>query len=40
MEPSAEKDNVPPDLHQTTWATEAALDFLKEERDRPPGCSR
>ncbi|MCC7369475.1 MAG: sulfatase-like hydrolase/transferase [Chloroflexi bacterium] len=35
MEPSAEKDNVPPDLHQTTWATEMALEFIDEERAGP-----
>lgn len=35
MEPTPEKDNVPPDLHQTTWATEMALEFIEQERSGP-----
>ena len=32
MEPTPAKDNVPPHLHQTTWCTEAALEFIAERR--------
>jgi len=35
MEPSADTDNVPSHLHQTTWCTEQALAFIAEVRDRP-----
>lgn len=28
-------DRVPTELHQTTWATERSLEFLKEPRDQP-----
>ena len=35
MEPSPERDNVPPHLHQTTWCTEKALEFIGEPRDGP-----
>ncbi|MCC6180130.1 MAG: sulfatase-like hydrolase/transferase [Chloroflexi bacterium] len=35
MEPSPEHDNVPPHLHQTTWCTEMALDFLGQQREGP-----
>jgi arylsulfatase A-like enzyme len=35
MEPSAERDNVPPPLHQTTWATEQAMQFIDEAGDQP-----
>ena len=28
MAPTPERDNVPPDLHQTTWCTEKALEFI------------
>lgn len=29
------EDRVPPELHQTTWTTECALEFLREKRDQP-----
>jgi arylsulfatase A-like enzyme len=35
MEPTAENDNVPPHLHQTTWCTEKALEFIAEPREGP-----
>ncbi|MBI2940180.1 MAG: sulfatase-like hydrolase/transferase [Chloroflexi bacterium] len=35
MEPTPERDNVPPHLHQTTWCTEKAIEFISEPRDRP-----
>ena len=37
MVPTAENDNVPPELHQTTWCTEQAIEFVTEARlpDRP-----
>jgi arylsulfatase A-like enzyme len=35
MEPTAEQDNVPPNLHQTTWCTEKALEFIGQERTGP-----
>lgn len=28
-------DHVPTELHQTTWTTECALEFLREKRDQP-----
>ncbi len=34
-EPTPERDNVPPHLHQTTWCSEEALDFIGQERDQP-----
>ncbi|MGH2561547.1 MAG: sulfatase family protein [Thermomicrobiales bacterium] len=34
-EPTAEHDNVPPHLHQTTWCSEQAIDFVTEHQDRP-----
>ena len=33
-EPTADKDNVPPHLHQTHWCTEKAIEFI--ERNREP----
>ena len=33
-EPTANKDNVPPHLHQTRWCTEKAIEFI--ERNREP----
>lgn len=35
VEPTPERDNVPPSLHQTHWCTEEAIAFLSEERHRP-----
>ena len=35
MEPTAEQDNVPPHLHQTTWCSEKTLEFIGENRDQP-----
>lgn len=35
MEPTAEKDNVPPHLHQTHWCSDKAIEFVTEQRDRP-----
>lgn len=35
MVPSAERDNVPPHLHQTTWCSDKAIEFIDEARDRP-----
>jgi arylsulfatase len=29
------EDRVPPELHQTTWASERAIEFLRQPRDRP-----
>lgn len=29
----ASEDRVPPELHQTTWVTECALEFIKQSRD-------
>jgi len=29
------EDRVPPHLHQTTWATEMAIDFVNQSRDTP-----
>jgi arylsulfatase len=34
MEPSPSQDNVPPVLHQTTWCTEQAIEFVEETRGR------
>ncbi|QDU98364.1 sulfatase family protein [Lignipirellula cremea] len=28
-------DRVPAELHQTTWASDMAIDFVRQERDRP-----
>jgi arylsulfatase A-like enzyme len=33
MAPSPEEDNVPPHLHHTTWAREAAMEFLADARE-------
>ena len=33
MEPTAERDNVPPHLHQTHWCTEKAIEFIKRNRE-------
>ncbi len=30
----ASEDRVPPELHQTTWVTECALEFINQPRDR------
>ena len=35
MEPSPEKDNVPAHLHQTTWCSEKAIEFISEPREGP-----
>lgn len=37
MEPSPTNDNTPPELHQTTWATEASIEFITQDRpaDQP-----
>jgi len=35
MEPSPEQDNVPPHLHQTTWCSEKAIEFITQQRDTP-----
>jgi arylsulfatase A-like enzyme len=35
MEPTPEKDNVPSDLHQTTWASEKSIEFVREARQGP-----
>jgi arylsulfatase len=35
IEPTAERDNVPPHLHQTHWCSEKAIEFLSEPRDGP-----
>ncbi len=32
MVPSPDADNVPPKLHQTTWCTERAIDFISSDR--------
>ena len=29
------EDNVPPELHQTAWVSECAIDFITQERDQP-----
>ncbi len=31
----ASEDRVPPELHQTTWASDRAIEFIQRERDRP-----
>ncbi len=35
FEPTPERDNVPPHLHQTTWCSERAIAFVTEHQDRP-----
>jgi arylsulfatase len=35
MEPAPDRDNVPPHLHQTTWCSDQAIEFITERRDRP-----
>ena len=37
MEPTLEQDNTPPDVHQTTWGTEASIEFINQPRpaDQP-----
>jgi arylsulfatase A-like enzyme len=35
MEPTPERDNVPPHLHQTTWCAERAIEFVSEAREAP-----
>jgi arylsulfatase A-like enzyme len=35
MEPTPDQDNVPPHLHQTTWCSEQAIEFIGEQRDQP-----
>ncbi len=32
-EPTAEDDNVPPQLHQTHWCTEKAIEFIQRNRE-------
>jgi arylsulfatase A-like enzyme len=32
-EPTPEQDNAPPELHQTTWCTTRAIEFIDEDRD-------
>ncbi len=32
-EPTADEDNAPPELHQTTWCTARAMEFIDEARD-------
>ena len=32
-EPTADRDNVPPHLHQTRWCTEKAIDFIQRNRE-------
>lgn len=32
LEPTEDFDNVPPDLHQTTWCTEMAMEFLDKSQ--------
>ena len=29
------EDRVPPELHQTTWASEMAIDFIRQPREQP-----
>lgn len=31
----AGEDNVPTEFHQTTWASERSIEFIRQERDRP-----
>ncbi len=33
--PTAERDNVPPELHQTTWCSEQAIAFIDRDHDGP-----
>ena len=33
IEPTAENDNVPPNLHQTHWCTEKAIEFIQRNRE-------
>ncbi len=33
MEPTAERDNVPPRLHQSHWCTEKAIEFIGRNRE-------
>ena len=35
MEPTPERDNVPPHLHQTTWSTDRAIEFISQPREGP-----
>jgi arylsulfatase A-like enzyme len=37
MEPTPEQDNTPPEVHQTTWGTEASIEFMNQPRpaDQP-----
>ena len=35
MEPSPSQDNVPPSLHQTTWCTEQAIEFVEQSGGKP-----
>ena len=37
MAPTPEQDNTPPEVHQTTWGTEASIDFINQARpaDQP-----
>ncbi|MDE2867168.1 MAG: sulfatase-like hydrolase/transferase [Chloroflexota bacterium] len=37
MEPTPEQDNTPPEVHQTTWGTEASIEFINQPRpaDQP-----
>ncbi len=32
MVPTPDQDNTPPHLHQTTWATDTAIDFITQQR--------
>ncbi|HEV2067847.1 MAG TPA: sulfatase-like hydrolase/transferase, partial [Thermomicrobiales bacterium] len=33
--PTADRDNVPPELHQTTWCSEQAVAFIDRDHDSP-----
>jgi arylsulfatase A-like enzyme len=33
--PTPQRDNVPPELHQSTWCTERALAFIDQQREGP-----
>ena len=35
MEPTPERDNVPPRYHQTTWCSEKSIEFISEARNGP-----
>ena len=37
MEPTPEQDNTPPEVHQSTWGTEASIEFINQPRpaDQP-----